>query len=48
MIFPNKSVTWHDPVDAAKYLSDFDLRQMEFLLVDHHNSAEMWIIIAVL
>ena len=25
MIFPIKSVTWHDPVNAAKYLSDSDL-----------------------
>jgi hypothetical protein len=29
MIFPNKSVTWHDAVHAVKYLSDSDLRQKE-------------------
>jgi len=29
MIISNKSVIWHEPVNAAKYLSDSELRQEE-------------------
>ena len=37
MIFPNKSVTWHDPVHAAKYLSDYDLRQRSCPFVNQNG-----------
>lgn len=37
MIFSNKSVTWHDPVNAAKYLSDYDLRQKEYLILQRNH-----------
>jgi hypothetical protein len=48
MVFPNKSVPLHDPVNAEKYLSDSDLVFKVLLLKERYQFLVVLVVLVVL